>query len=105
MIDVIEQIKEVDDPLEKVIEKKVCDYARSKGFYVKKFVSPSNRSVPDDIFITPDGTVFFIEFKRRGRIPTGSQFEEHKKILRNNVDVHVIDTINKGKELIDEYTI
>jgi hypothetical protein len=23
-----------DDPLEKVIEKKVCDYAKSKGFVV-----------------------------------------------------------------------
>jgi hypothetical protein len=30
-----------DDPLEKVIEKKVCDYAKSQGLLVYKFVSVS----------------------------------------------------------------
>jgi hypothetical protein len=35
-----------DDPLEKVIEKKVCDYAKSKGFVVYKFVSVNNAGVP-----------------------------------------------------------
>jgi hypothetical protein len=40
-----------DDPLEKVIEKKVCDYAKSKGFVVYKFASFNNAGVPDRIMI------------------------------------------------------
>ncbi|MCI0350278.1 MAG: hypothetical protein L0Z53_12710, partial [Acidobacteriales bacterium] len=36
--------------LEKDIQKKCVDYARSKGFWARKFSSMSQRSVPDYIF-------------------------------------------------------
>ena len=62
--------------LEKEIEKKVCDYAKSKGCLVYKFVSPAHRGVPDRMFITPKGRVFFIEFKAPGKKPT--QLQEHE---------------------------
>ena len=66
--------------LEKEIEKKIVNYAKSKNFLAYKFTSPSNRSVPDRLFISPTGNIFFIEFKRKGKIPTKLQ-ESTFKIL------------------------
>ena len=58
--------------LEKEIEAKVVAYAKTKNYIVYKFASPSNRSVPDRIFITPNGKVKFIEFKRKGKVPVAA---------------------------------
>ena len=49
--------------LEKDLEKKIVTKAKQLGFLSYKFVSPSNRGVPDRIFISKNGKVFFIEFK------------------------------------------
>lgn len=89
------------DPLEKVIEKKVCDYAKEQGCLVYKFTSPSKRSVPDRVFIMPDGKgCFFIEFKRLNQKPTDSQQVEIEKIRKQGVRVFVVDFIPTGKEII-----
>ena len=47
---------------ERDIEKKACDLAKAAGWLVFKFVSPSQRGVPDRIFIR-QGRIVFIEFK------------------------------------------
>ena len=86
------------NPLEKVIEQKVCDYARSLGCLVYKFTSPARRSVPDRLFILPEGKgVFFIEFKRRGLLPTPSQEVEIAKIRAQGTVVFVVDNVDEGK--------
>ena len=87
--------------LEKEIEKKVCDYAKKKGFYVRKFTSPCARAVPDRLFITPMGKVFFIEFKRTGEKPTLHQLREHRMLKEVNALVVVVDNIPRGLEVID----
>jgi len=89
------------NPLEKVIEQKVCDYAKSKGCLVYKFTSPSRRSVPDRMFIAPGGHVFFIEFKRRGEKPTAGQEVEIAKIKGKGGIVWVIDSVEDGKRVIE----
>lgn len=89
------------NPLEKVIEKKVCDYAKAKGILVFKFTSPARRSVPDRMFILPGGKVFFIEFKRKGQKPTDAQTVEIKKMEKQGSHVHVVDNVLEGKEIID----
>ena len=94
--------KKQSDPLESKIERTVCKYARDKGFYVRKFVSPANRSVPDDLFINPHGYIFFIEFKRLGKKPTPAQLHEHTLIKNNKADVYIIDNIEAGKALINK---
>lgn len=90
------------DPLEKDIEKRVCDYAKSLKMLVYKFTSPSRRSVPDRMFITEKGVVFFIEFKRKGQKPTAAQEVEIEKIRANGLLVEIIDDVQMGKRIIDE---
>lgn len=89
------------DPLEKDIEKRVCDYAKSLGMLCYKFTSPSRRSVPDRMFITKTGVVFFIEFKRKGQKPTASQMAEIEKIFKRGVRVLIVDDVAYGKAVVD----
>lgn len=89
------------NPLEKDIEKRVCDYAKSLGMLCYKFTSPSRRSVPDRMFITKTGVVFFIEFKRRGEKPTPSQEVEIAKIQATGVRVYVVDCVEFGEGIIE----
>jgi hypothetical protein len=97
--------KRPPNPLEKVIEQKVCDYAKSKGCLVYKFTSPSRRSVPDRMFIAPGVHVFFIEFKRRGEKPTAGQMVEIEKIKGKGGVVWVVDNVEDGKRIIDLETL
>jgi hypothetical protein len=87
--------------LEKQIEAKVCDYAKSKGVLAYKFTSPARAAVPDRLFIAPDGRVWFCEFKREGQKPTGAQEREHQRLREQKVNVFVIDNVNEGKAMID----
>jgi len=87
--------------LEKQIEKRVCDYAKSKGFLAYKFTSPNRASVPDRLFISEDGFCFFIEFKRKGGKVTEGQKREMQRLEDQRVVVYVVDNIDTGKHIID----
>jgi hypothetical protein len=88
--------------LEKTIERKVCDYAKLKGFLAYKFTSPQRRSVPDRLFISPKGKVFFIEFKAPKKYPTDGQYREIRRLRENGAEVYIVDDVDKGMEIIDE---
>jgi len=91
----------MNKPLEKDIEARVCEYARSKGVLAYKFTSPSRAAVPDRLFIAPDGRVWFCEFKREGQTATVAQEREHHKLRQSNVNVFVVDNVPEGKNMID----
>lgn len=85
---------------EKQIESKVIKKAKELGFLTYKFSSPSNRGVPDRIFISPYGKVFFIEFKsEKGKL---SQLQ--KKVIKDiehyNVEVFIVYGVEEGFRLL-----
>ena len=88
--------------LEKQIEEKVGTYAKEQGFLVYKFTSPQRAAVPDRLYITPRGKVFFVEFKRTGQVPTPAQAREHDRLRTQGVTVYVIDAVDAGKAMVDE---
>lgn len=87
--------------LEKAIEAKVCEYARSKGWLAYKFTSPARAAVPDRLLISPAGKCVFIEFKREGQKPSEAQKREHQRLREQNVSVFVIDNVADGKAVVD----
>lgn len=90
------------DPLEKYIEKAVCTYAKSLNILAYKFTSPSQRSVPDRLFMMPGGRgCFFLEFKRLGKEPTAAQEVEIAKIRRQGIYVGVADSVDAGKRMVE----
>lgn len=87
--------------LEKQIEAKVCNYAKSKNWLVYKFTSPARAAVPDRLFISPAGKCVFIEFKREGEKPTPPQAREHARLRDQHVSVFVVDNVQDGKAIVD----
>jgi hypothetical protein len=81
---------------ETTIESKVVKKAKQLGFLTYKFVSPSNRGVPDRIFINPFGKIFFIEFKSEKGKLTKLQQKTIKDIGRFKVPVYVVSDVNHG---------
>lgn len=87
-------------PLEKDIERIVCDHAKKLGWLCYKFTSPAKRSVPDRMFLH-QGKTMFIEFKRKGQKPTPAQEVEIAKIRKQGIYVGVIDRVDEGKKLVE----
>lgn len=87
--------------LEKHIERNVRDYAHECEMLSYKFTSPARAAVPDDLFITKKGTVFFCEFKREGIKPTPQQTREHDRLRGHNVMVFVVDSTKAGRLVVD----
>jgi hypothetical protein len=92
----------MSNPLEKVIEEKVNEYAKAKGVAVYKFTSPARAAVPDRLYINAKGFIWFCEFKRKGKLPTPAQQREHERLRLRNVTVYVIDNVDDGKRMVDE---
>ncbi len=91
-----------EGPLEKVIESEMVDYAKKHQILCYKFTSPSRRSVPDRLFILPNGRgCFFAEIKRKGKKPTPSQAVEIDKIKRQGISVFVVDDVASGRVAVD----
>lgn len=88
--------------LEKQIEERVGTYAKEQGFLVYKFTSPQRAAVPDRLYITPRGKVFFVEFKREGMKPTPAQQREHERLREQGVMVYVIDNVVVGEFMVDK---
>ena len=91
--------------LEKDVEKAVKKYAVKLGFWTRKFRSAQNRGVHDDVFGTPDGVVFWIEFKRPGETWSELQFDEAKEMRACKLKTFLIDDIGEGKRLIDDMAL
>lgn len=86
---------------ESTIEKKICDYAKSKGCAVYKFVSPGRKGVPDRIIVAPQGRVLFLEVKALGKKPTALQLREMKKLTNHYMPATWVDSVDGGKAWVD----
>lgn len=87
---------------EKDIEAKVTKWARDRHFLTYKFVSPSQRGVPDRVFIR-DGYVIWIEFKAPGKKPTPLQAHTIKKMQDEGCRVYVFDNAEDAIAKLEEY--
>ena len=92
-----------DDPLEKVIEKKIKAYGKTIGFLSRKFISPGSNGVPDQLFINQNGIAIFIEMKRKGETPTPAQGKQIRKFKANLAPTFVVDNIEIGCQILDAW--
>jgi len=89
--------------LEKLIQRDVIAYARSKRMLCYKMDATNSIGVPDFLLLTASGDVFFIEFKQLGKQPTPMQLREHVRLRLNNIKVYIVDNVEYGKKIIDEH--
>lgn len=76
--------------LERDIESWSKRKAKAAGYWVRKFKSPGNRSVPDDVFARR-GRTFYVEFKATGETPTPLQADEHRQMREAGLTVYWTD--------------
>ena len=88
--------------LEKELEKKFVNILRKRGCIVYKFVSPGNAGVPDRLVIAPDGKVHFAELKRKGKLLRPLQVMQARRLAKNNVKVHLVDSMEAIQAFIEE---
>jgi hypothetical protein len=88
---------------ESYIEQKVTEYAQKQGWLEYKWASPSHRGVPDRQYFKA-GVVIMIEFKAPGKRPTKLQQSVHQELAAEGFPVHVIDSIDAGKQLFTQAT-
>ncbi len=90
--------------LEKTVEKKVTERAKALGWLSYKLTSPSNKGLPDRLYIR-GGQVVFIEFKRPNAKPRKLQDIVMRDMRGHGAEVYVIDTIESGYELFENILI
>lgn len=87
---------------ESTLESQIRKYAISKGMLVRKFVTPGHTGSPDRMLITRGGTVWFMEVKRPGEMPTPLQLREHRVYQDRGVRCVWVDSVFFGKYWIDQ---
>lgn len=88
--------------LEKDIEKRLVQLLEEKGCLAYKFVSPNCRGVPDRLFISPEGTIFFVELKtKQGKL---SELQCHQLIKLDGQHqlVYVLYGLDEVEEFVRE---
>lgn len=96
--------------LEKTIERKLCEYAKSQDVQAYKFSSPARAGVPDRLLLAeiPESLrpviaryVRFVEMKRSGQKPTPAQEREHVRLRALGFTVDVVDNSDDGTGVVD----
>lgn len=90
---------EIDPILERDVERPAKDYAKKRGWWLAKFVSPGKRGVPDDVFVR-NGRVLWIEFKRPGKDLRPQQAKRIREMREHGAEVHVVDNLSDAYELL-----
>lgn len=93
------------DERETSVEGRAKRYARSIGYWCRKFKSPGRRSAPDDIFSNRFGNIIFIEFKALGREATELQKDEHREMREHGLIVYVVDNFHDAKTILDRHCL
>ncbi len=86
--------------LEKVLESRIVKKAKELGFLAYKFASPSNRGVSDRIFISPKGSILFVEFKSKKGKLTALQTKFQLELQTKGITTFIIRDIDMGIELL-----
>lgn len=85
---------------ESSVESTVVKYAEDTGWLAFKWKSANQRGVPDHLFFR-NKTLLIVEFKSPGVEPSKKQKLIHGALRFAGFEVHIIDNIRSGKELLD----
>ena len=89
------------DPRESTIEKACCGIAKDLGF---ENIKLGQNGWPDRLFIG-HGFHLFVEFKRKGRVPTELQKSKIDRLIRSGSTAVVMDDVESFEKWITEITL
>lgn len=82
------------------IEKYLKGKIKQHGGVCLKFNSASMRGVPDRICMLPNGRIFFVELKAKGKKPRPEQMRVHKLFGNMGQRVYACDSRESVQEVI-----
>ena len=85
--------------LEKQIESHLMAKIKKTGGLALKFISPNYSGMPDRIVLIPNGRLYFVELKSKGKKPTPKQEKVHDLLRNLGFKVLVLDS----KASVDEF--
>lgn len=86
--------------LEREVEEYLRKVVNALGGHSYKFTSPNRRNVPDRMVIMPCGTLFFVECKSTHGKLTKGQHREIARLRELKQTVHVVNSIEKIREIL-----
>lgn len=89
--------------LEKVLEDKTVVYALGLNYLHCKMNALGSKGKPDQLFLTPHGFYFWIEFKRRGEAPTPLQRYWAKQITQRKGLVYGCDDYIHARAILHNH--
>jgi hypothetical protein len=92
-----DRIDEVDS--ESTVERKACEFAEKRGWFVAKLMRCNIDSMPDRIFHRR-GYTMYIEFKKFGEGANPKQEKRHRELRAKGIPVHVVDTLEEAHVLL-----
>lgn len=88
--------------LESKIEAWLNEQIKKLGGKSYKFVSPGNPGVPDRIYLSPDGQIYFVELKRVIGKLSNVQVWQREQFKEMGVEIKLIYGMDQAKEFIKE---
>jgi hypothetical protein len=85
--------------LEKDLQDAAVRWARSQGWFARRYKGPGRRSHPDYLFIRR-GMVVWVEFKLSPNIPTDLQFTEIQEMIAHGAIVYWLDDLADFKAIL-----
>ena len=91
------EIKEID------IETHYVKYCRNKGCKALKLILLNKKGFPDRTTLCPEGRIFFIEFKRKGKKPSPAQKLIRTMLQSFGFKYYICDTIGQAEKHLDRF--
>ncbi len=93
-----EELREKED-----IENPFVKFAERKGCKALKLVMLRKKGFPDRTVICPGGLVFFIEFKKPGKLTTGPQKVIRKMLESFGFEYYVCDQPGQAEKILENF--
>lgn len=77
---------------EKYLEHKLRNEVKAKGGLAPKLMSPSMNGLPDRMILMPNGKLFFVELKSKGKKPSPIQTTVINQLTKMGFKCFVIDS-------------
>jgi hypothetical protein len=90
---------------EAYIERQVCKYAKARGWRQRKVEYVGRRGCPDRWFTRANGQLVIVEFKDPNGKLSPHQRREVNYLREAGFDVHVVDSIQQGREIFDAWDV
>lgn len=85
------------------IEKSFVKYAKKQGCHAFKLVYLNRKGFPDRTILCPQGRIFFIEFKKKGKKQSPLQVKVMDILVGLGLEYYVCDEKGQAEDILDGF--